>query len=751
MNKILRFARASRYPFGLVGLTAFALLATFVIVGGLIYLSARKSDEQALSRQTVLVEHLVDETRKSFVSEQEEVVAWDSAVRAVTDKVNLGWLSDNLGRTLYNLYDHELVFMLRPNLTPIYAMNRGIDVPTTTFTKYADVLMPMVQDLKALDATGVLTNYTQGRTEDIPHVADVALIGKRPALVSAMPIASSSTNHPMRPGEEYIHISIKYLDDAMAVDLGALLLLNQPQFDLAPPLQKGRAFIALNNRAGTPIAYYSWMPPRPGTVILSSIAPAVSLAFLIVGLIVITLLARLYRSTRQIEEGRRAAEHMAFHDPLTGLGNRALFERELDSAVQHCLHEKRPMALLMIDLDRFKQVNDTLGHDAGDQLIRQVPERLNRLVEKPHTIARLGGDEFAMIIGSLDNAEEVLTLANAVIRVLQRPFEVAKSQAYIGASIGICMAPHMATTGSELARKADIALYEAKGHGRNCVRIFAEEMAQTVERRLLVEDKLRSALSSGQGLEVDFYPHLDQTGTEISGVDARLSWTDADLGEVDPEEFMLVAEGTGLLQHMSMHVLRQACRYGAANPHMRVCVRTCGSQLSDPGLVDKIMAAVQAAGMNPANLDIEVNQDELRDLTPLKLANLQAFKKHTIQVTLAKFGGGLQAIYELAGAGITRLKLDAQFVDTLANASDPDAVAQSMRWLAQGMGLDMAADEVSTPEQKAFLDRIGCTSYRGALFTPQGQAAWLRQATRFQNRPNQAPLEPQSKLEWKVS
>lgn len=751
MQRTSHLPRALRYPFSLVWLTAFALIATFLIVGGLIYLSARKSDEQALASQRILVQHLVNETRKSFVAEQEDVVAWDSAVRAVTNWVNIGWLSDNLGHTLYSVYDHELVFILRPNLTPIYAMNRGIDVHTTSFGKYADVLLPMARDLKALDATGVLTNYTQGRVEDIPHVSDVAMIGDRPALVSVMPIASASTNHPMRPGSEYIHISVKFLDDVMAVDLGELLLLNQPVFEPTRPAQQGRAFIALTNRAGQPVTYYSWTPPQPGTVILSSIAPAVSLAFLFVAAIVVALLARLYKSTRQIEEGRIAAEHMAFHDSLTGLANRALFEKALEAAVLETSRTQSTTALLMIDLDRFKQVNDTLGHDAGDDLIRQVPDRLDRLVDKPHTIARLGGDEFAMILSDVQSTEEVLTLANAIIRVLQRPFEVAKSQAYIGASIGICMAPDMATIGSELVRKADIALYEAKGQGRNCARLFEEAMARTVERRLVIEEQLRLALSTGEGLEVQYHPHLDQTGAEVAGVDARLHWVDPELGAVAPDEFMAVAEGTGLIQLMGMHVLRAACRYGAAHPDLRVCVRTCGSQFSDPGLADKVLAAVHAAGMLPQNLDVEVKQEELLDITTAKLENLESFKKHGVQVTLADFGGGLQSIAELAEAGVTRLKLDSGFVARLASALDPEAVAHSMRWLAQGMGLEMAADEVDTPEQKAFLDRLGCTSYRGKLFSPEGQAAWLREAGRYLESRALADNPSQPGVDWKAS
>jgi diguanylate cyclase (GGDEF)-like protein len=282
-----------------------------------------------------------------------------------------------------------------------------------------------------------------------------------------MPMLRDSWEDFAPVGEEPVFIAITLLDETMAGTLGSQYLFENARFEASPDVTAPETAFAVRDNAGQPIAWFKWLPDRPGARILGDTLPALLGALLVTGVIIVILMRNLQRASVQLQAERADAQHRAMHDPLTGLGNRALFRDRLDAALRSLPRGEPRLALLALDLDRFKQVNDTLGHEAGDDLLRQVSARITSLLRPSDTLVRLGGDEFAIIQPGITTHADAGGLAQRVINALQAPFHIGGNVAEIGVSIGIATAPDLAQTDSELATRADDALYQAKSGGRN--------------------------------------------------------------------------------------------------------------------------------------------------------------------------------------------------------------------------------------------------------------------------------------------
>jgi len=518
------------------------------------------------------------------------------------------------------------------------------------------------------------------------------------------------------------------------------LLLDNARFSTGDTPHRGELSLGIANQSGRQIATFIWTPIRPGATVLSQSTPAIIAALCVVSLIVVGLIAGLSRSAAELEAGREAAQHMAFHDKLTGLANRALFEDRLTQAVASARRGPNRIALMVLDLDRFKQVNDSLGHEAGDELICEVAERLRPLLRDTDTIARLGGDEFAIIQTDVKTVGDVTLVADRIIRAIAEPFSVSSSQAFVGTSIGIALAPTNADNAIDLTRKADIALYEAKGGGRNQFKIFEDSMSEAVQKRQTVEAELRLALDTGAGLRVDFAPLIrDETGSLV-GVSAEIGWTHPDLGEVEPSRFLSVAEGCGLVEQLGDFTLRHACELGATQPGLRVSVPAYLGQLRNPMFFSRVFFLLEETGMRPEDLELEIGESMLSETETVSRTTLRKLRQAGITIALGDFGNGFRSLKLLQKFQVDRIKIDSGFIAQLADSPDPEAITHAVVWLARAIGVEVSADGVDTTEQKNFLSRMGVMSFQGALFSPGGQAAWLRDAARIER--NAAPRIP---------
>lgn len=481
------------FSYGVMLPVILAVCVTGVTVAGFVLWATARSDERALQRETRLAEQVIAREMETLVGHQDYYSAWDEAVTALA-KADTDWIDGNMASELYDAGAFDRIYVLDHAGKPLYAMHGGGRIAPERFDADRAAMAPMVERLKAIDAAGALAAYDAGNADTVPHVAGPALVDDRPAYVGVSAIMSESGEGEFRqePGSESFLVAVRFLDEALGRQFTESYFIVAPQFSAAAPADPSRARLPLKTEAGETVGWFSWSPDRPGALILWETLPAMVAALAIVGFVLVYLLRSLLRTTAALEAGRAEAEFRANHDHLTGLANRAHFNQQLEEALSETGRGGTSVALLALDLDRFKQVNDTLGHEAGDQLLKEVARRLKPLVTGADTVARLGGDEFAIIQRDVRAINQVSSLSSNIIRELGTPFVVTGRVAEIGVSIGVVLAP-AAQAARDLASKADIALYAAKAAGRNTFRVFDEAMQEAAAGRESIVDALREA------------------------------------------------------------------------------------------------------------------------------------------------------------------------------------------------------------------------------------------------------------------
>jgi diguanylate cyclase (GGDEF)-like protein/PAS domain S-box-containing protein len=418
---------------------------------------------------------------------------------------------------------------------------------------------------------------------------------------------------------------------------------------------------------------------------------------------------------RDITERRRAEERihfLAYHDALTGLPNRAKFEVELVLAVTRAA-EGMSTTLILIDLDRFKHVNDTLGHVAGDDLIRQVAGRLSQVVGPQGMVARLGGDEFTILLtGPAADAAE--TIAQSVLTQLGRPFQLFGDPAFIGASLGI--APWRPGAGSEqMLREADIALYEAKARGRAHWQVFASAMAEGLEERRAIEQDLRLALNAGNQLRLVYQPIFAADGRTVVGAEALVRWMHPERGLLSPELFITVAEERGLIEELGQWVLGEACRTLGSTPLPWLAVNVSPIELKNPRYFERVLSEIERHGIDPHRLQLEITEGVLIDTTEATARGLQALRAAGIRLALDDFGTGYSSLNYLRRYNVDKLKIDRSFVQQLGQSVDDEVIVRTIIDLARSMDMKVTAEGVSSERQRNYLVAKGCHELQGYL------------------------------------
>lgn len=449
------------------------LVAVLVAVGtasSFVVWSTTRSDDSALARQSRLVSHILGKEREYLSDYQSDISPWDDVIDAIEGGIDIEWVSENLGADFYENYATHRIYLLDPDMRPRFAMRDGGNAAVSSFAGDSETILKLARKLRTDESLSAISAFENG-FGSVPAVSDFAVIEGRPALVGVIPLLGESEDVKVPPGKAFTHVAIRFLDDALAKELMDAYLIEGAHFSTDGTLGAGEDALPLRDADGNTVAWFKWLPDRPGAQILSETAPAMVGALLAGGLVVLLLLLRLRKSSNDLEAARAEAHHRALHDPLTGLANRAGFQERLAQALSGLGRGRSPIALLALDLDRFKQVNDTLGHDAGDQLLRQVAERLQPLVRDTDTIARLGGDEFAIIQTDLKTEHDSVSLSQRIIARVSEPYALQGGEARIGVSIGVALAA-TPSEASDLPARADFALYEAKDGGRNDYRIF---------------------------------------------------------------------------------------------------------------------------------------------------------------------------------------------------------------------------------------------------------------------------------------
>jgi diguanylate cyclase (GGDEF)-like protein len=430
-----------------------------------------------------------------------------------------------------------------------------------------------------------------------------------------------------------------------------------------------------------------------------------------------------------ITERRRAeAEivHLARHDGLTGLANRAEFNARLEEASKRLKRNGGGVTVMMLDLDKFKDVNDTQGHLAGDQLLVEVGERLKSQIREIDVLARLGGDEFAIIQeGGAEQHEGATALALRIIKAITRPFDLGGLEANVGISIGIALAPLHGMESEELLRSADLALYDAKANGRNDFRIFRPEMLEHAHTQKLAESELRDAIAREEFV-LHYQPLISAETRLLCGVEALVRWRHPERGFIAPDQFIPLAESSGLIMSLGEWVLRKACEDAASWPaHIKVAVNISAVQFRRGDLFDTILRTLLESGLAPDRLELEITETAVLENQETHLATIRRLKNLGISMALDDFGTGYSAVNYLTTFPFDKIKIDKSFTQGVLDRRDCKAVIASTLALAQGLGIMTTAEGIETEEQFNYMRKAGIDLAQGYLFGRPVPAAQL--------------------------
>ncbi|HEY8262221.1 MAG TPA: EAL domain-containing protein, partial [Methylosinus sp.] len=421
-----------------------------------------------------------------------------------------------------------------------------------------------------------------------------------------------------------------------------------------------------------------------------------------------------------VTEQRRAAreiERIAHFDTLTSLANRFQFQQRLERDLRYIRKRELFLALLSIDLDQFKEVNDTLGHSIGDLLLRAVADRLRECVRSVDMVARFGGDEFCVLMHPTAQMPPADALAQRIIDTLSRPYQIEGNTIVIGASVGLCVAPRDASTAEGLLKCGDLAMYNAKAAGRRLSRWFDTAMEDALLNKRRIERDLREALRT-DALDINYQPIFDVRDQSVSTCEALARWRHPQLGLVSPGIFIPIAEETGIIVELGEWVLRNACRDARRWPGMsRIAVNFSCKQFQQPDLVARVEEALAASGLEPARLEVEITESTLMQDTEDAAAKIAALRALGVRLSLDDFGTGFSSLAYLNRFPVDKVKLDRSFVLELAQSPKALAIVGAVAQLTQDLGVELVAEGVETCEQLALLRSKNVHLIQGYLFS----------------------------------
>ena len=425
-----------------------------------------------------------------------------------------------------------------------------------------------------------------------------------------------------------------------------------------------------------------------------------------------------------ITDRKRAEEqvkHIAFHDALTGLPNRLLFNDRLTMAVAHAHRSGERVSILFLDLDRFKVINDSLGHSVGDELLRRVAERLAGCVREGDTVARLGGDEFTVLAERMEKEDDAAKIAQKILGALRLPFFIDGRELFITASMGVAIYPADGESAEDLVRNADTAMYRAKEQGRDNCQLYAPAMNAKALERLSLENRLRQAIQN-QELVLQYQPLIDLETGQIRGAEALVRWQHPDLGLLPPGEFISLAELSGLIVPIGEWVLRTACAQArawqlAGFPHLTMAVNLSARQFLQSDLLHQVKEALGASGLAAESLDLEITESNAMQSAELSISLLWDLKNLGVRLSMDDFGTGYSSLNYLKRFPIDRLKIDQSFVRDVTSDPDDAAIASAMIAMAHSLQLTVVAEGVETEDQLAFLRGQRCDEMQGFLFS----------------------------------
>jgi diguanylate cyclase len=686
--------------------------------------SARRADEMAVTREQQLIQQAIVERGARMLRQVESVATTERATQAIREQYDPRWVNEHLGRWLQNFFDHDLTVVVDGAGQIVYSRSRAAPEATTA------------QLLPALDP---ILDFMRSRTDTVPAGAlpvtapqDAATslrsagwimraLGK-PAIVLAVVIGSEGDLAAGKTDAPVV-ASIKFIDGPFLQAIGDHLQLSGLRAADGPgKTPDGYVTAAITDPQGDPIADLAWNPSRPGGQVALSILPFVAIAIAGLALLAGLIMRHTRRTAQAIAAGETQLRHLALHDPVCGLPNRIYFGERLEKLIGEVRRGGPSAAVFFIDLDHFKDVNDTLGHHIGDELILAVTQRLSHVMRSDELVARLGGDEFAILTICASDTYSLQAIAGRIIAAVCAPYSISGHAINIGASIGIAVIDRRARDAGDILRYADMALYRAKNEGRNRACIYDDAMDADLSQRKLLESELLHAVRN-DGLAAAYQPIVNASGDTMVAVEALARWTHPTAGVIPPSIFIPIAENSGLIVELGESMLRRACMDGGNWPGLTVAVNVSPLQFRRSDFVDVIERILKETDFDPGRLELELTESTL--LGNLETAELSMLRLKAIGVRFAldDFGTGYSSLLYLRRFPFDKLKIDSSFVRSIETAPDVAAIVHAVVSLGRGLGMRVTAEGVENAEQHLFLRAAGVHSMQGYRFGRPGPPA----------------------------
>jgi diguanylate cyclase (GGDEF)-like protein len=680
------------------------IAVAFFVMGAFLYEMGTQIDARVARRAASTVDVALSAQREEMERVAKDYAGWGDAYRNLHPDINLSWAYGvgNMGSTLFPDYGLNFLVVINPGNATGYAVIDGklINQPVEKMLSGGTMLL--------------VERARDSGTESVP-VSGMLMWGKSPVLATATVISTGGDpNVPTIPGPTSVLLLGYALTPDKLITAGDKYSIPDLRLREAhhAPATAGRVLYTEDGQRG---AVLEWNPERPGHALMSRIFPWLGVAALLLAALTYFFFRYAFQTGRLLEAHARdlaaaqaKAEHLALHDVTTGLPNRAMLMDHVDAEIRK---ERGCTALLYMDLDRFKPVNDVLGHLAGDEILAEFAKRMKSVVGDDDLVARIGGDEFA-VSACLQGPTEAEALCRKLSEAAAQPFTVDGTDVQIGMSIGVATAPQDAHTSSDLLQRADLAMYQAKRERRGSYQFFAPEMNELVLVRQGLEIDLRRAVEAGE-FDLHFQPRYDTRTLKPVSVEALLRWNHPERGMISPAHFIPLAEEMGLIHELGAWALKHACSVIGGYEGLCVSVNISPVQFRRPGLADLVASILEETGFPPHRLELELTEGVLLENTGMAQSVLTALKGLGITLAMDDFGTGYSSLGYLQHFPFDRLKIDRAFVSQLTATDGSRPIVQAILAMARSLGLSVTAEGVETAEQFMLLRADQCAEVQG--------------------------------------
>jgi diguanylate cyclase (GGDEF)-like protein len=705
-------------PVGLIVAVAIVCIVVAVVT------SAQRADDVAIKHDEQLFINAIAEHRERVLREVESVATTEQSLRYIRDGFDAASVHRHIATTLRTYFSHDYVFVADASDRLVYPVE-GMGTPDPAwFDRVRPDLEPVLGHLRGR------SNPREVADPDEPsqprwrprRERRVQLFMNRLAVVTGVLVV---------PPDRYVAplgehppavLSVKFVDQGVMAEIAARLALPNLHMLDSNQLMPGEHVFDLVDDPGHAVARFAWTPRTKAAEIVRNVVPFIVIALGGLAFFAGFALRNMRRAADRISEGEVQLRHLAMHDSLSGLPNRTCFSERLEAVIADVKQGASPAAVFCIDLDHFKDVNDTLGHHVGDELIGAVTKRLGGIVRGEALVARLGGDEFAIITPGATDADTLMAIADRILATLCHPYSVMGHTLVIGASVGIAVIDRPTLSAADVMRYADMALYRAKNEGRRRACIYDAAMDADLVQRKQLEHDLRTAIENDE-LMLAYQPVFSADGERVVGVEALARWNHPVRGNVTPAEFIPIAEHSGLIIPLGEWALRRACLDAAAWP-VALAVNVSPLQFRRPDFVEVVKRTLAETGFEATRLELEITESTLLGNVEGAETAMRQLKALGVRLALDDFGTGYSSLLYLRRFPFDKLKIDRSFIRNIESAAEAAPIVHAIVSLGRGLGMKVTAEGVETAEQHLFLRAAGVHFMQGYRFgRPEPAAA----------------------------